>query len=210
MPAEDDLRGVVLRVQRIQGDDRPGQVGEGGEQVPDGGDLGALRGHGDLPEDRADAVREGRDQVRGLPVLPLRAPHGLPVDGDDQPPDGPRGPGEQPGAEDLVEDVGADQGERAPVSRLVCRAAVRAERGEHVRAGVAGPLADRGERPRARDHRRDSDGEQPGQGVTAPAPLTRVTDLGQQIEQVQGAGSTRYQGRWHQRAGVPRGRRRRA
>jgi hypothetical protein len=78
VPAEDELLGVVLRVQRVQDDDRPGQVGECGQQVPDRGDLVAFRVHGDLAKDRADAVRESRDQVRGLPVLALRAPTALP------------------------------------------------------------------------------------------------------------------------------------
>jgi hypothetical protein len=114
VPAEDDLRRVALRVQSIDRDDCPGQVSEGFQQVPDSGDLVGLRGHGGLPEGRADAVRQGRDQVRSLSFLVLRAADGLPVDGDHQPAGGPHGPGPQPGAENLVEQVGADQGERAP------------------------------------------------------------------------------------------------
>jgi hypothetical protein len=103
--------------------------------------------HGDLAEDRADAVRQGRDQVRGLPVLSLRAPDGLAVDRDDQPAAGLRSPGPQPGTENVVEHIGADQGERAAEGGLLRRAANRAERGQGVRAGIGGPLADRGERP---------------------------------------------------------------
>ena len=41
--------------------------------------------HGDLAQDRADAVRQGRDQVRRLPALPLCAANCLAVDGDHQP-----------------------------------------------------------------------------------------------------------------------------
>jgi hypothetical protein len=43
----------VLRVQGIDRDDRPG---EGLQRLPDGRDLVGLRVHGDLAEDRADAV----------------------------------------------------------------------------------------------------------------------------------------------------------
>ena len=57
------------------------------------------------------------------------------------------------------------------------------------------------------DHRRDPDGEQPGQRVPAAAPLARVRDLGKEIEKVLAAGS-RHGRRCHRRAGVPRGRRR--
>ena len=39
------------------------------------------------------------------------------------------------------------------------RAAGRAQHGQHLRAGVGGPLPDRGERPRPRDHRRDPRGQ---------------------------------------------------
>jgi hypothetical protein len=46
--------------------------------------------------------------------------------------------------------------------------------------------------------------------VPPAAPLTRVRDLGQQIQQVPGAGSTRHRGRCHERARVPWGRRQRA
>jgi len=42
-------------------DDRPGQVSERFQQSPDGRDLIGLRVHGDLAEDRADTVRQGRD-----------------------------------------------------------------------------------------------------------------------------------------------------
>jgi hypothetical protein len=114
VPGEDDLRRVVLSVQRVDRDHAAGQVGERLQQLPHGGDLVALRVHGDLPENCPDAVGQGRDQVRSLPVLAFRAADGLAVDRDDQPAAGPRGPGPEPGAEDLVEHVRADQGERAP------------------------------------------------------------------------------------------------
>jgi hypothetical protein len=55
-PAEDDLRGVMLRVHRVDRDDRGGQTGERFQQVPHCGDLVGLLLYGDLAEDRADAV----------------------------------------------------------------------------------------------------------------------------------------------------------
>ena len=162
--------------------------------------------HGDLPEDRADAVRQGRDQVRGLPGLALRAADGLAVDGDDQP---------APARTALVHSQAPRTRSRTSgLTRAKARrnvdssagAADRAQHREHLRAGIGGPLPDRGERLRAGDDRRDPDGEQPGQRVPAAALLPRVRDLGKEIEQVLAAGS-RDRRRWHRRAGVPRGRR---
>ena len=49
-------------------------------------------------------------------------------------------------------------------------------------------------------------GEQPGQRMTAAAPLPRIRDLGKEIKQVLAAGS-RSRRRCHRRAGIPRGRR---
>jgi hypothetical protein len=166
---------------------------------PHRGDLVALGVHGDLPEDRADAVGQGRGRVRGLPVLVLRSPDGLAVDGDHQPAAGPHSPRPQPGTENLVQHVSADQGERPPEGGLVRRAARRAECGRHVRPGIVGPLPDRGERPRSRDHRRDPGGQQPGRRMPPPAPFPRVRDLGQEIEQVLAAVS-RHRRRCHRRA----------
>ena len=118
-----------------------------------------------------------------------------------------RGPGVQPGSKDLIEHVGADQGESAPERGLRRRAAGRAQPCQHVRPGIGGPLPDRGERPRPRDHRRDPDREQAGQWMPPPASLPRVRDLGKEFEKVLAAGS-RNGRRCHRRAGVPRGRRR--
>jgi hypothetical protein len=192
VPARDDLRGVMLGVQCVHRDHGARQVGERFQQVPHGGDLIRLRVHGDLPEDRADSVGQRRDQVRGLPGLVLRAADGLAVNGDDQPSAGPHRSGVQPGAEDLVQLARADQGERAAEGGLLGRAAGRAQPREHLRAGVGGPLAERGAPPRPRGHRRDPDGQQPGQRMPAAAPLARVRDLGQQLEQVLAAGSSHH------------------
>jgi hypothetical protein len=205
-PAEDDLRSVSLRVHCVDRDDRGGKAGERFQQVPHRGNLVRFLIHGDLPEDRADAVRQPRDQVRGLPACALRAADGLAVDRDHQPPAGPHRPGVQPRTENPVEHVGADQRERAPEGGLLRRAARRAQHRQHLRAGIGGPLPDRGERPRPRDHRRDPDGQQPPQRMPAAAPLPRVRDLGKEIEQVLAA-SSRNRRRCHRRAGVPRDRR---
>jgi len=158
-------------VHRVDRDDRPGQVGERPQQVSHRGDLVRLRVHGDLAGDRADAVRQRRDQVRGLPGLVLRAADRLAVDRDHQRAAGLHGPDVQPGAENPVEHVRTDQGERPPERGLLRRAAIRAQPGQHRRAGIGGPLPDRGERPGSRDHRRDPDGEQPGQCMPTAAPL---------------------------------------
>jgi hypothetical protein len=205
-PAEDDLRGVALGVHGVDRDDRGGETGECFQQVPHCRDLVRFLLHGDLAENRADAVRQRRDQVRGLPCLVPRAADGLAVDGDHQPAPGLHRPGVQPGTEDAVEHIGADQGEGTPERGLLRRAAGRAQHGQHLRARIGGPLPDRGERPRPRDHRRDPDGEQPRQRVPATAPLPRVRDLGEETEQVLAAGSPNRR-RCHRRAGVPRGRR---
>ena len=177
---------------RVDRDDRPGQVGERLQQVPDGGDLVGLRIHGDLAEDRADAVRQGRDQVRGLPVLVLRAADGLAVDAITSRP---------PACAALVcSQAPRTRSSTSGLTRANARRNVDSSAGPRAApspastsgAGVGGPLPDRGERPRPRDHRRDPDGEQPGQRMPAAAPLARVRDLGEEIEQVLAAGSAAW------------------
>jgi hypothetical protein len=74
-----------------------------------------------------------------------------------------------------------------------------------LRAGIGGPLPDRGERPRSRDHRGDPDGEQRGQRIPPPAPSARVRDLGKEIKKVLAARSGQHGRRCHRRAGVSRG-----
>jgi len=103
----------VLCVHCVHRQDRVGQVGERLQQLAYCGNLVAPRVHGDLSEDRVGAVCEGRDQVRGPPVLVLRAAGGLAVDRDDQAAAGLHAPGPEPSTENPVEDVGADQREYA-------------------------------------------------------------------------------------------------
>jgi len=88
----------------------------------DGEDPVRFRVHGDLAQDRADAVGEGRDQVRGLPVLAPRAPDGLGVDLDHQSAAGPRGLSPKPGAEDLSSTSGLTKANAAPERGLLRRA----------------------------------------------------------------------------------------
>jgi hypothetical protein len=59
----------MLRVHCVDREDRPHQVGERLQQLPHRRDLIRFLVDGDLAEDRADPVREGRDQVRGLPEV---------------------------------------------------------------------------------------------------------------------------------------------
>ena len=139
----------------------------------------------------------------GLPVLVLRAADGLAVDGDYQTAPDLHGPGPEPGTEDLIEPAWVKQGEGPPERGLLRRAAAGAQDGQHVLAGIGGPLPDRGERPGPGDHRRDPDGQQPGQRMPASAPLPRVGYLGKEIEKVVAAGS-RDRRRWHRRAGPSR------
>jgi hypothetical protein len=51
----------------------------------------------------------------------------------------------QPGAEDLVKHVRAEQSERTPERGLPGRAPCSAEPGQHLRAGIGRPVPDRGE-----------------------------------------------------------------
>jgi hypothetical protein len=134
-------------VQGAGRDDHPGQVSERFQQVPEGRDLMGLRVHGDLAGDRADTVRQGRDQVRGLLFPVPGAADGLAVDRDYQPAAGLHRPGVQPGANDLAGQVRAYQDERAPERGLLRRPADRSEPSQHAGPGIGGPLADRGERP---------------------------------------------------------------
>jgi hypothetical protein len=67
--AKDDLRGVMPRVHRVDHDNCAGEAGERFQQLAHRRDLVGLLVHGGLPEDRADAVRQRRDQVRAFPSL---------------------------------------------------------------------------------------------------------------------------------------------
>ena len=70
----------------------------------------------------------------------------LAVDRDYQPAAGLRRPGMKPGANDLVEHIRTDQGERAPERGLLRRAADCSEPSQPGGPGIDGPLADRGDR----------------------------------------------------------------
>jgi hypothetical protein len=137
------------------------------------------------------------------PPVPFAPRDGLAVDRDHQPTVGLHCPGPQPGTEDPVGYIGADQGERAAEGGLPRRAAGRAKHGQGLRPGIGGPLPDRSERPRPRDHRRDPDSQQSGQRMTATAPAARVRDLGKEIKKIVAAGSRDWR-RWHRRAGPSR------
>jgi hypothetical protein len=82
-----------LGVHRVDGDDRTGQARERCQKVPDRGNLVRFRGHRDLSENRAGAVRQRRDQMRRFTVLIAGATDGLTVDRDHPPARDQRGPG---------------------------------------------------------------------------------------------------------------------
>jgi hypothetical protein len=79
--------------------------------------------------------------------------------------------------------------ERAEAATAEAPSPQRAGPGQHIRASVGGSLPDCGERTRPSDHRRDPDGQQPGQRIAAAASLPRVRDLDEEIENVLAAGS---------------------
>jgi len=187
LPAQDRRRGVMLRVQRVDRQDRPDQVGERLQQLAHRGNLVALLIHLDLAEDRAAAVRQGCHQVRCLPAPRFRAADGLAVHRDNQ---APADPSPAPRAQGRV------QRGRPPERRLVRRSPDRAQGVQHVAADVGGSLADRGERPRPRDDRSGPQRKQPAERVTDPATAARVRDLGEQVKKVLAAG------RWEKMASV--------
>jgi hypothetical protein len=57
------------------------------------------------------------------------------------------------------------------------------QRGQHRHGRVRGPLADRGQRPGAGQHRGDRDAEHAGQRMPAAAAVVWVGELGEVVEQ---------------------------
>jgi hypothetical protein len=88
-----------------------------------------------------------------------------------------------------VEFVRIDRGERSPERGLLRRAPRRPQSDQHTSTRVTGPLPDRSERTRTRNHRSDPDREQPRQRMPATAFLPRIRDLGQQIKQILATGN---------------------
>ena len=167
-------RNSVVAVQALEADGQAPQRRRHAGRVPGpGGDLVALRVRGDPPEDRADAAGQRRDQVRGLPVPALRAADGLAVDRDHEPTSRPDRPGPQPRAQDPVEDIGAEQGERAPAGGLARRPAVRAEHGQRRRPTARSRRTTLTLRSPPRSPRRAARPEDAGDLAFTPNPLSR-------------------------------------
>ncbi len=109
------VRRCQFRVQRVHGDHGPGQVGEGPQQVPDGGIRSTGRDR-DLPEHRTGAVRQGRDQMWSLPPLRLAPRTVLPSTAITSRPPPARPVSTARGLYDRIQPVGVDHGEQPETS----------------------------------------------------------------------------------------------
>ena len=197
----------MLRVHRVDREDRPGQVGERLQELPHCRNLVRLLIHGDLAEDRADAVRQCCDQVRRL-RLPCSSRRGRscrrwrsPAGRSAQ-----HGPGPQPGTEHPVEHIGADQGERPAEGGLL-------RPGRAPRPARPGPPAGGIGGPTARSRRTTATPRSPPRSRRPAAPpahaAARASSAGpgpgqRRSREVVAAGS-RDRRRWHRRAGPEAG-----
>jgi len=131
----------------------------------------------------------------------------LPSTRDHQSAAGVHGPGQQPGAENPVQRIGADQRERPAERGLLRWASRRAQHGQDLRAGIGAhcPIAANDLDPAITAAIPTA--SSPASGCRRPRLFRRVRDLGKEIEKVLAAGS-RNRRRCHRRAGVSRGKRR--
>jgi hypothetical protein len=100
------------------------------------------------------------------------------------------GAGGQPSADGPVQRVGVDAGQHAAHGRLGGwpegagqRVAAGPERGQDLAGRIRSPLADRGQRPGAGQHRADRDAEHHSQRVPSAASLAGVDELGEVLKQ---------------------------
>jgi hypothetical protein len=126
------------------------------------------------------------------------AAQGLAVHGDRLPP----GPGRrrwggcwgllagQPGADGVVQRIRVDAGQHPAHGGLAGWAegagqgvAADPQRGQHPSGRVSGPLPDRGQRPRAGQHRGDRHGQHRDQRIPAATTAAGIGDLGEGIQQ---------------------------
>ena len=188
---EDRVGGIGLGVHGVQGDHASAQVSrvEPGQQVTHCGDLVALRGDRDLPEDDTAGVVEGGDQVRRQVTA---APAGacpadrLTVDRDHPAALHVPAPGPAEHAELPIQRRRVEAGEQLTQRRLL-RSGGQPQPGEGVGAQLAGPLTDRGEGPRTGQHAGHRNAQQTGQPVPDTAWVTRIGDPAQQPQQLFGA-----------------------
>jgi hypothetical protein len=161
---------LALGMQRIGGHHPAGQV-QRGQQRRERCDLIGLAVHLGLREHRAGLLVCGRQQVPGLAItagMPGSA-HRLAIHRHcpPLPPPTPRQraaglqPGGQPRSHRGLQRGGIHRFQHPPERRLIRRlepprqrVIADPQRGQHPRRGIGGPLADRGERPRPRQHRR--------------------------------------------------------
>jgi hypothetical protein len=165
-----ELGVLALGVQRVGGDDAPGQV-QRLEQRREPGDLVGLAVHPDLAEHNTTALIEGGQQVYRLAVGAgmTGAPHRLAVHRD-RPPGAPRvscglagglQPRIQPGPDSSIQRVRVGRFQHAADGGLIRRREPPGQRitadpqsGQDLRRRVRDPFADRGERCRSGQHRR--------------------------------------------------------
>jgi hypothetical protein len=200
--ASDEELSSAVGVQRVGGDDGPGEV-QTSQQRLEPGDL--VGGTVDLALGQHRARRMvHRSKQMNLAAVASGTPQGLAVDGDrgSSPPAGLVAVGE-PRADHGGEGLGVEAGQ-GPADRWSRRnrpaagerIAACAERGTHWLGRVSGPFGDRGNRPRTGQDRGGSDGEDGDQRMTATRAGPRVVDRGEISEQVRGLG-------WSERASVP-------
>jgi len=108
----------------------------------------------------------------------------------------------QPRADGLVQRIRVDAGQHATNRRLGGwpegagqRVAAHAERGQHLVGRISGPLADRGQRPRASQYRAGRHGQYRVQRMPSAAPLSRVGELGEMVEQAAAVRGCQHGGR---------------
>jgi hypothetical protein len=171
---------------------------EPGDLVGGGLDVG-------LAQDHAAGVVLGREQVNLRLAVVAAAAEGLAVDRD-RPTPRRLGWGwvlvGQPAADDQVQRVRVDAGQHAAHGRLggwppdpAQRVAAHPECGQDRPRRISSPLADRGQGSGAGQHRGDRHGQHHAQRMLSAAPLARVGDLGEILEQVTALGKRQCDGR---------------
>jgi hypothetical protein len=186
---------LALGVEGVGGDDGVGEV-QTLQQRPEPGDLVGGVVHVGLGQDRGGGMIHRREQVHRRGAVVAAAAQGLAVDGDGALwrwwPAGGRGwlLAGQPLADGPVQRVGVDAGQHAAHGRLSGwpegagqRVAAGPERGKDLAGRIRGPLADRGQRLGAGQHRADRDAEHADQRGPSAASMSWVGDAGKVVEQ---------------------------
>jgi hypothetical protein len=201
--ADQELGGRRVGLEGVGRDHGPGEV-KVGQQWGEGRDLLGCATDLALGRHRAGGVVHAGQQVRRAAVgaCPAGAAQGLAVDGDRPPPAGcgfgtlpiPFG---QPRADSSGQGVGVQAGQGAADGGLgrdgevAGSVAAGAQRGPDRLGRIRSPFGDRGDRPRAGQHRGGGHPQDGDQRVAAPTGSSRVGDSGQVGEQVWGVGVLR-------------------